>query len=217
MRLREHTKQNDAHSILPLPDKTFSNARECMNGSTPSTGLVTVQLALRVCKAPVHLYGFYPHCCYDEGWARPWWQGLNYKYFHTNSSGDNTPCLGPSRPRRASASGRGHHGVEHAHRPPLTRAAALPTRLVSTRPPIFTLRRMDLLHKRQGGHGERAALLWEDGGQGIGKGASAQAASSRGQRFQRGLRLSSGCQPDAMCGVPGSWPPVSWPAELSIR
>ena len=84
--MREHTKQNDAHSILLLPDKTFSNARECMNGSTPSTGLVTVQLALRVCKAPVHLYGFYPHCCYDEGWARPWWQGLNYKYFHTNSS-----------------------------------------------------------------------------------------------------------------------------------
>ena len=57
-----------------------------MHGSTPSTGLVTEQLALRVCKAPVHLYGFYPHCCYDEGWARPWWQGLNYKYFHTNSS-----------------------------------------------------------------------------------------------------------------------------------
>ena len=84
--MREHTKQNDAHSILPLPDKTFNTARECMNGSTPSSGLVTVQLALRVCKAPVHLYGFYPHCCYDEGWARPWWQGLNYKYFHTNSS-----------------------------------------------------------------------------------------------------------------------------------
>ena len=32
---------------------------------------------------------------------------------------DNTPCLGPSRPRRAPASGRGHQGEEHAHRPPL--------------------------------------------------------------------------------------------------
>ena len=183
MRMREHTKQNDAHSILPLPDKTFSNARECMNGSTPSTGLVTVQVALRVCKAPVHLYGFYPHCCYDEGWARP--------------------VAGPQ-------------------------LQVLPHELLA----------MGLLRRRQGGHGERAALLWEDGGQGIGKGASAQAASSRGQRFQRGLRLSgcisrrqkgarcscrqkalstSGCQPDAMCGVPGSWPPVSWPAERSIR
>ena len=85
-RMRMHVQRNEAHSILPLPDDTFARAQACVGGKLPSTGLVAVQLALRVCAHPVHLYGFYPHCCYEPGWAAPAWAGMNYKYFHSSRS-----------------------------------------------------------------------------------------------------------------------------------
>ena len=56
---------------------------------------------------------------------------------------DNTPCLGPSRSVRALASGRGNAATKVKSMPTAlhySSGRALPTRLVSTRRPIFTFR-----------------------------------------------------------------------------
>ena len=65
---------------------------------------------------------------------------------------DNTPCLGPSRSVRALASGRGNAATKVKSMPTAlhySSGRALPTRLVSTRRPIFTFRRMEPVARRR--------------------------------------------------------------------
>ena len=81
--LRSYHRSFPNHAIAQLSGALIRFGMRCtaeLGGSTPSTGLLTVLLALAVCGAPVSLYGFWPFCCHaHRGWPR-----MNYKYSHGN-------------------------------------------------------------------------------------------------------------------------------------
>ena len=51
-----------------------------LHGTSPSSGLFAVLLALATCKPPISLYGFWPFCCRRSVAGQP----INYKYHQGN-------------------------------------------------------------------------------------------------------------------------------------
>ena len=51
-----------------------------LHGTSPSSGLFSVLLALATCKPPISLYGFWPFCCRRSVAGQP----INYKYHQGN-------------------------------------------------------------------------------------------------------------------------------------